>query len=86
MKLGGRFCLTTDAWSARNYKNYAAITIHWTNVDWELKGAVLDVVHLAKPIHSGEYLSRIIMNTTKDFGITRAIFTVTRDNAANNKS
>lgn len=46
VSLGGRICLTTDAWSACNYKQYAAMTVHWIDGRWELRLAVLDVVHL----------------------------------------
>jgi hypothetical protein len=81
---GGRISLTTDAWSARNYSEYAAVTAHWISDKWQLKSTVLDVVHLLEPIHSGEYLAEQMINVTDDYHITPAIFTCTRDNASAN--
>ena len=84
MELGGRISLTTDAWSARNYSDYAAITVHWIDLDWQMKSCILDVVHLGDPGHTGEYLGKKLIEVTDDFGITPAICAVTRDNAAPN--
>jgi hypothetical protein len=81
---GGRISLTTDAWSARNYSEYAVVTAHWIYDKWQLKSTVLDVVHLLEPIHSGEYLAEQMINVTDDYHITPAIFTCTRDNASAN--
>ena len=73
-----------DAQSARNYTDYAAITAHWINNKWQQNSRLLDVIHLKEPIHSGEYLANQLIDTTNDFNITRAVFTVTRDNASAN--
>lgn len=81
MRKGGRFSLTIDTWPARNYKEYAAVTIHWGPTTWELKSAILDVVHLAEPIHSGEYFAAILLQVTESYGFTQAIFTITCENA-----
>ncbi|KFY91815.1 hypothetical protein V500_04456, partial [Pseudogymnoascus sp. VKM F-4518 (FW-2643)] len=72
---GGRISITTDAWSARNYIDYAAITAHWINDKWQQKSKVLDVIHLQEPIHSGEYLAQQLALVTDDMGITGAVFT-----------
>lgn len=42
----------------------------------------LDVVYLAQPIHSGKYLAQLAFGVTESFGITKGVFTVTRDNAS----
>jgi hypothetical protein len=81
---GGRICLTTDVWSARNYTEYSAITAHWINDKWQQKSNLLDVIHLKEPIHSGEYLASQLHAVTDDLGITSAVFTCTRDNASAN--
>ncbi|KFY19337.1 hypothetical protein V493_08008 [Pseudogymnoascus sp. VKM F-4281 (FW-2241)] len=81
---GGRICLTTDSWSARNYTEYSAVTAHWINSKWQQKSNLLDVIHLKEPIHSGEYLASQLYAVTDDMGITGAIFTCTRDNASAN--
>ena len=84
IKRGGRISITTNAWSARNYTDYAAITAHWINDKWQQKSKVLDVVHLQEPIHSGEYLAQQLAIVTDDMGIIGAVFTCTRDNASAN--
>jgi hypothetical protein len=81
---GGRLAITTDTWSARNYSEYAAVTVHWINDNRQMRTTILDVIHLQEPIHSGEYLAEQMMNVTDDYNITPAIFTVTRDNASTN--
>jgi len=41
----------------------------------------MDIVELKEPIHSGEYLADELKSITNSFGVTQAVFTVTRDNA-----
>jgi hypothetical protein len=83
---GGRISLTTDTWSSRNYKEFAAITGHWINKDWVQRSTLLDIVELQEPIHSGEYLAEQLLQVTNNFDITQAVFTVTRDNAGPNNT
>lgn len=80
----GSLTTETATWSARNYTEYCVDTIHWARTTWELKSAVIDVVHLTEPIHNGECLARIIVGATERYGITKAIFTITRHNATPN--
>ncbi|KFY96083.1 hypothetical protein V500_02574, partial [Pseudogymnoascus sp. VKM F-4518 (FW-2643)] len=81
---GGRISLTTDTWSVRNYSEYAAVTAHWISNKWQLRCIVLDVIKLREPIHSGEYLAEQLIAVIDDYGITPAVFTITRDNASAN--
>jgi hypothetical protein len=81
---GGRISITTDSWSARNYHDFSAVTVHWINDKWQQKSNLLDVIHLKEPIHSGEYLASQLLSVTDEAAITRAIFTCTRDNASAN--
>jgi hypothetical protein len=81
---GGRISITTDAWSARNYTQHAAVTAHWINEKWQQKSRLLDIIHLKEPIHSGEYLAQELAIVTDSMDITGAIFTCTRDNASAN--
>jgi hypothetical protein len=71
--------LPTDTWSARNYFEFVAVTAHWISDKWQLRHTVLDVIELQEPIHSGEYLAQQLIAVT-DYGITPAVFTITRDN------
>jgi hypothetical protein len=81
---GGRISLTTDAWSANNGTDHAAVTGHWIDEKWNQRSHILDVIHLKEPIHSGEYLAEQLLAVTDDYQIRHAVFTVTRDNASNN--
>ncbi|KFY97750.1 hypothetical protein V500_01934 [Pseudogymnoascus sp. VKM F-4518 (FW-2643)] len=81
---GGRISITTDAWTARNYTEYAAVTGHWINEKWQHRCVLLDVIHLQEPIHSSEYLAQELAAVTDSLEITGAIFTCTRDNASAN--
>lgn len=84
VKIGGRFSLTTDCWTASNYKEFAAITIHWVTPDWEQKSQVLDIVELTNPVHSGAYLAKEVIKATDFFNITHSIVAITHDNASVN--
>jgi hypothetical protein len=46
IKGGGRISITTDRWSARNYKDFIAVTGHWINKDWKQRSQLLDIIHL----------------------------------------
>jgi hypothetical protein len=78
--------LTTDTWSARNYKSFTAVTGHWINSDWTHYLQLLDIIELVDPVHSGEYLARKLSEITDSLKITHAIFTITRDNASSNNT
>jgi hypothetical protein len=71
VQAGGRLSLTTDAWSARNYSEYSAVTVHWINNKWQQNSRLLDVADQ-------------LFTVTESYSITSAVFTVTRDNASNN--
>jgi hypothetical protein len=84
VKISGRFSLTTDCWTAGNYKEFAAITIHWVNSSWEHQSEILDVVELTNPVHSGAYLAQVVIKATDFFDITHSIVVITHDNASVN--
>lgn len=84
VKIGGRFSLTTDCWTASNYKEFAAITIHWVNPNWEHQSDILDIVELTNPVHSGVYLAQEVVKATDFFNITHSIVAITHDNASVN--
>jgi len=80
----GRISLTTDCWSARNYKEFSGVTAHWIDKEFNICAEVLDVLYLKEPIHSGDYLARALLGITDEYGISDAIHTITRDNASAN--
>lgn len=81
----GRVSLTTDCWSAHNRKEFMAITVHYIDHDtWKNTNFVLDVIELTEPSHSGEYICNELIKVTDFFDITKAVFTITHDNATAN--
>jgi hypothetical protein len=69
---------------AGNYKEFAAVTAHWINTEWEHKSTLLDIIELENPVHSGLYLAAELLKVTNNYGITHTIISVTRDNASVN--
>jgi len=61
---GGRIALTTDAWSARNYHDYIAVTGHYQDKNNVHISLLLDIVRLSNPIHSGVYLAEVLCEVT----------------------
>lgn len=80
----GRVSLTTDCWTAGNYKEFAAVTAHWINTDWERRSTILDIIELENPVHCGLYLAEELVKVTDTFDITKSVISVTRDNASVN--
>ena len=46
VKVSSRISITTDAWTATNFKEFIAVTGHWIDKDWRQRSHLLDVVHL----------------------------------------
>jgi hypothetical protein len=85
IKAGGRVSITTDTWSAKNRKEFMAITVHYVDRNtFENISNILDVILLTEPFHSGKYMSKKLYEVTEFFGITMAVFTCSRDNAKPN--
>jgi hypothetical protein len=83
---GGRLSLTTDTWSSRNYKSFTGVTGHWIDSDWVQHRQLLDIIELIDPVHSREYLAEKLSKITDSLKITKAVFTITRDNASPNNT
>lgn len=49
-----------------------------------IQQSILDVVELINPSHTGKYLAQKLFEVTNDFGITKAIISVTRYNTSCN--
>ena len=85
IKAGGWVSITTDTWSAKNKKEFMAITVHYVDRStFENRSNILDVVLLTEPVHSGKDMSEQLYKVTEFFGISMAVFTCSRDNAKPN--
>jgi hypothetical protein len=83
---GGRLSLTTDTWTSRNYKSFTAVIGHWISNDWVQNSQLLDIIELTDLVHSREYLAEKLSKITNSLKITKAVFTITRDNVASNNT
>jgi len=62
-----------------------AVTVHYIDhKTFENRSNILDVIELTEPIHSGTYMGDELFKITQFFGITMAVFTISRDNARPN--
>jgi hypothetical protein len=47
---------------------------------------LLDIIQLTDPVHSREYLAEKLSKITNSLKITKAVFTITQDNASPNNT
>jgi hypothetical protein len=80
----GRIALTTDGWAGNNKLDYEAVTAHFETKAGEKVSLLLDIIELTEPVHDGVYLCKKLLEVTDRLGITCAVISVTRDNAAPN--
>jgi hypothetical protein len=64
---------TIDAWTSKNTLPFLGITVHWIDLQWELRNFTLDFLLLSGP-HTGENLANKFLDTLKDFNIVTKVF------------
>lgn len=52
---------------------YLAVTIHWIDKDWCLRGEILSFAEI-EGSHSGENMSEILYDVFKDYGILDKVY------------
>jgi hypothetical protein len=78
---------STDTWSAKNKREFIAVTIHYIDYNaFENTSSILDVVELIEPTHSGSYISNKLFKITEYYSISIAIITISYSNARPNNS
>ncbi|KAF6153012.1 hypothetical protein GIB67_021617 [Kingdonia uniflora] len=83
-KLQSRISCTTDLWSSEHTKDaYLCLTRHFVNNDWVLKKKILSFVKMECD-HTGEDISKVVMNCLLDWNIEQKLTTITLDNATSN--
>jgi hypothetical protein len=61
------------------------VTVHIIKKDsWEHKATILDIIKLENPSYTGLYLAQELIKVTDAYDITKAVISVTRDNATTN--
>jgi hypothetical protein len=73
--------LTHDGWTSMNTESFDTVTAHLISEDWELKSMVLQTKKIEGQ-HTGENISKNLLETTSAWGITK-VTSITTDNAAN---
>ena len=75
--------LTTDIWSS-SYNNtaYLGVTMHYINVNWEIKKCLLDFIPM-EGSHTGILISTKLTNILQDFNISDRVISLTTDNGSN---
>jgi hypothetical protein len=63
-----KISFTFDGWTSTNQMSFLGVTAHWISENWDLKQITLDFHHLEGP-HSGENLSKALINILKNYGI-----------------
>ena len=77
------FCLTTDIWSAVSRHSYISTTCHYL-AKGKMRSTVLDFsVFTGK--HTGERIAKKLVDVIEEFNIADRVFSITLDNASNNK-
>src|SRR3990167_6628073 len=72
---------TTDLWSS-NYKDYAGVTIHFKDVNYQLHHSVIAVRRVLS--HRGKEIAEVFVNVWDEFKVANKIGHITTDNQSNN--
>lgn len=73
---------TTDCWTDERAVSYASLTIHGITSEWKLKSMTVLCRRLTER-HTGEALSKFLVNALRSYGILDKTVSVTVDNATN---
>lgn len=80
----GKFSITLDAWTSKNFLPFMAIRAHWIKHIWEYETILLDFCHIIGN-HGGVNLSKIFLECLRRFELPFSkILGVTLDNASSN--
>ena len=83
--LSSRICFTSDLWTSNQKLGYLCVTAHYIGPDFVLKKKIIAFKDVKYP-HTGVAIEEAITTVLTDYGIKEKMFTITLDNAANNKT
>ncbi|XP_056850660.1 zinc finger BED domain-containing protein RICESLEEPER 2-like [Raphanus sativus] len=83
--LPGRVSLTSDLWTSIKREGYMCVTAHYIDRNWKLNSKIITFCALAPP-HTGMNVAMQLLESMKEWGIEKKIFSVTLDNATSNDS
>ena len=67
-----KISLTLDAWTSKNQIPFLGVTAHWIDENWNFNQITLEFHHL-EGSHTGENLSRVLVNILKEYGILEKV-------------
>lgn len=82
---GSRLSLALDCWTSPFQQAFMAITGYFLVRDWNYCEVLLGFEHLYGS-HTGENLSKTVIQLLNNHGITNRVLSVTTDNATNNNT
>ncbi|XP_056862075.1 zinc finger BED domain-containing protein RICESLEEPER 2-like [Raphanus sativus] len=83
--LPGRVSLTSDLWTALTHEGYMCVTAHYIDRNWKLNSKILTFCALSPP-HTGMNVAMQLLESLKEWGIEKKVFSITLDNATSNDS
>jgi hypothetical protein len=75
--------ISFDLWTSPNYKAIIAVVRHWTNNDYKVETGLLGMKEITGA-HKGQFISPVLHQVVKDFGIENNLGYFMTDNASNN--
>ncbi|XP_048634105.1 zinc finger BED domain-containing protein RICESLEEPER 2-like [Brassica napus] len=83
--LPGRVSFTSDLWTSVKREGYMCVTAHYIDRNWKLNSKILTFCALPPP-HTGMNVAVQLLESLKEWGIEKKVFSVTLDNATSNDS
>ncbi|KAL6592908.1 hypothetical protein ACP70R_049204 [Stipagrostis hirtigluma subsp. patula] len=83
--LDSRICFTSDLWTSNQKLGYLCLTAHYIDSNFVLHKKIIAFRDVKYP-HTGLAIEEALTKCLKEWGIHRKMFTITLDNASNNKA
>ncbi|XP_022558100.2 zinc finger BED domain-containing protein RICESLEEPER 2-like [Brassica napus] len=83
--LPGRVSFTSDLWTSLKREGYMCVTAHYIDRNWKLNSKILSFSALPPP-HNGMSVAIHLLESLKEWGLEKKVFSITLDNASSNDS
>ncbi|XP_013589208.1 PREDICTED: zinc finger BED domain-containing protein DAYSLEEPER-like [Brassica oleracea var. oleracea] len=80
-----RVSFTSDLWISVKREGYMCVTAHYMDRNWKLNSKILTFCALPPP-HTGMSIAVQLLETLKEWGIDKKVFSVTLDNATRSET
>ncbi|XP_058103795.1 zinc finger BED domain-containing protein RICESLEEPER 1-like isoform X3 [Magnolia sinica] len=82
-KLSCRISLTIDLWTSDQNLGYLSLSAHYIDDNWKLQRSILNFC-LVEDLHSGEAISKVVMEKLDNWNIYGKLSSITLDNCSTN--